>query len=144
MRHWMAVLGVLGLAGWAQAAETVTPPAPQGGLEIQLGLEDFRIYCATCHGTDAKGGGPVAEFMTMEPPDLTTLSRRAGGRFPAELITRVIDGRAQVKAHGPRDMPVWGDYFAAEKPGATRGVQEAEAEARIRALVAYIGSIQAR
>lgn len=144
MRYFLAMCLWLVAAGMAQGAETLTPPAPQQGLELQLGAEDFRIYCATCHGVDAKGQGPVAEFLTLGPRDLTGLARRAGGKFPADLIARVIDGRAEVKAHGPRDMPVWGDYFGAEKPGASRVVKEAEAQARIRALVAYLESIQAK
>ena len=75
---------------------------------------------------------------------LTQLAKRAGGKFPADLMARVIDGRAEVKAHGGRDMPVWGDYFAAEKPEASGVVKEAEAQARIGALVAYLASIQAK
>lgn len=144
MRNLLLACLVLACSLVAEAAETVTQNAPEDGLELKLGAEDFRIYCATCHGVDARGQGPVAEFMTLKPRDLTELARRAGGKLPADLIARVIDGRDSVKAHGPRDMPVWGDYFGAEKPGATRVVKEAEAEARIRALVTYIASIQAK
>ena len=144
MRGYFAVLWVLWLGGAAPAAEMATPEASAGGLEHQLGAADFRIYCATCHGIDAKGQGPVAEFMVLPPRDLTQLAKRAGGKFPADLIARVIDGRAEVKAHGPRDMPVWGDYFAAEKPSASQTLKEADARARILALVAYLGSLQAK
>lgn len=132
------------LAGGAMAAQAVMQEPPANGLELQLGAEDFRIYCATCHGIDGKGQGPVAEYMTLNPPDLTQLAKRAGGKFPADLMARVIDGRAEVRAHGPRDMPVWGDYFGAEKPKASRGVKEAEAQARIAALIAYLASIQVK
>ena len=144
MRGYLAGLWVLWLAGSAMAAEVVTQEAPPAGLERQLGAEDFRIYCATCHGIDGKGQGPVAEYMTLPPRDLTQLARRAGGKFPADLMARVIDGRAEVKAHGSRDMPVWGDYFGAEKPKASRTVKEAEAQARIGALLTYLESIQAK
>ncbi len=144
MRGYLAGLWVFWLAGSAVAAEVVTQEAPAAGLERQLGAEDFRIYCATCHGIDGKGKGPVAEYMTLPPRDLTQLARRAGGKFPADLMARVIDGRAEVKAHGSRDMPVWGDYFGAEKPKASRTVKEAEVQARIGALVTYLESIQAK
>jgi len=144
MRGWIAGFCWLWMAASAIAAEVATPDVSVGGLELQLGAEDFRIYCATCHGIDAKGQGPVAEFMVLPPRDLTQLAKRAGGKFPADLIAGVIDGRAEVKAHGSRDMPVWGDYFEAEKPKASPTVKEAEAQARIGALVAYLGSIQAK
>ena len=144
MRGWIVGFCWLWIASSAIAAEVATPEASADGLELQLGAEDFRIYCATCHGIDGKGQGPVAEFMVLPPRDLTQLAKRAGGKFPADLMARVIDGRAEVKAHGGRDMPVWGDYFAAEKPEASGVVKEAEAQARIGALVAYLASIQAK
>lgn len=144
MRGSIAIFGWLWIATSAMAAEVAAPEASADGLELQLGADDFRIYCATCHGMDGKGQGPVAEFMVLPPRDLTELAKRAGGKFPADLMARVIDGRAEVRAHGPRDMPVWGDYFAAEKPEASGVVKEAEAQARIRALVAYLASIQAK
>jgi mono/diheme cytochrome c family protein len=144
MRGWIVGFCWLWIAASAMAAEVATPEASADGLELQLGEEDFRIYCATCHGIDGKGQGPVAEFMVLPPRDLTQLAKRAGGKFPADLMARVIDGRAEVKAHGSRDMPVWGDYFAAEKPEASGVVKEAEAQARIDALVAYLASIQAK
>lgn len=144
MRGYLAALWILALSGSAVAAEVAAPEPAANGLELQLGAEDFRIYCATCHGIDGKGQGPVAEFMVLPPRDLTELAKRAGGKFPADLMARVIDGRAEVKAHGGRDMPVWGDYFGAEKPQASQTVKEAEAQARIHALVAYLASIQAK
>ena len=144
MRGWIVDFCWLWIAGSAIAAEVATPEASADGLELQLGAEDFRIYCATCHGIDGKGEGPVAEFMVLPPRDLTQLAKRAGGKFPADLMARVIDGHAEVKAHGGRDMPVWGDYFEAEKPEASQTVKEAEAQARIGGLVAYLDSIQAK
>jgi hypothetical protein len=57
-------------------------------------------------------------------------------RCPKIQIARLIDGRADVKAHGPRDMLVWGKRFYAED-GSKRVVKE-----RIAKLVAYLQSIQ--
>jgi hypothetical protein len=34
--------------------------------------------------------------------------------LPEDQIAKFIDGRAAVKAHGPRDMPVSGEHFYAE------------------------------
>ena len=56
----------------------------------------------------------------------------------------MIDGHTEVKVHGPRDMPVWGDWFKfeAESSVAGKGAQEEVINARINALVGYIESIQ--
>lgn len=114
------------------------------GLELKLGEDDFRIYCSSCHGVDGKGMGPVAEYLILQPADLTGLARRNGGKFPDALIASIIDGRADVRAHGPRDMPVWGRYFRAEQAKGSSQIKEADAQARIRALVAYLETLQAR
>jgi mono/diheme cytochrome c family protein len=39
----------------------------------------FRSYCAVCHGLDAKGSGPAAPALKMEPADLTTLAKENQG-----------------------------------------------------------------
>jgi mono/diheme cytochrome c family protein len=81
---------------------------PEPGVS---GERDFRVYCASCHGEDAKGGGPASFGLTVEPPDLTGLSLRNNSAFPRERILNLIDGREEVTAHGTREMPVWGDWF---------------------------------
>ena len=66
----------------------------------------FETYCASCHGYDAHGDGPVAESLKTRPPNLTQLAKLNGGTFPAERTRRVIDGReARVRAHGSIEMP---------------------------------------
>jgi mono/diheme cytochrome c family protein len=113
-------------------------------LSITLGKEDFQTYCASCHGETGVGNGPVAEFLALEPANLTKLSRKNGGPFPRERIVAVIDGREAVKVHGPRDMPVWGDWFnvEAEAPGLRVQERELVIQARIDSLVRYIETIQ--
>jgi mono/diheme cytochrome c family protein len=104
------------------------------------GGEEFRTYCAVCHGTDARGDGPLAASMTVKPPDLTQIAAANGGTFPADQVYRTIDGREPVKGHGGRDMPVWGDAFSRSQrdssPEAVKG--------RIEALVRYIERQQAK
>ena len=110
----------------------------------RAGNADFLTYCAACHGVEAKGDGTVAEFLTITAADLTQLSKRNGGTFPRERAINVIDGRAEVKVHGPRDMPVWGDWFEFEASSSTagKGAEEKVVRARINALVDYIETIQ--
>jgi len=113
-------------------------------LSVALGEEDFETYCASCHGESGVGDGPVAEYLALEPADLTKLARKNGGPFPRERIAAIIDGRESVKVHGPRDMPVWGDWFnaEAEAPGLRAQERELVIQARIDALVSYIERIQ--
>lgn len=114
------------------------------GLFTDLGEHDFNSYCAACHGVGGKGDGTVAEFLTIPAADLTQLKKKNAGIFPRERVTEVIDGRAEVKVHGPRDMPVWGDWFDAE--AASEGMNKEEREAiviaRISALISFIETIQ--
>jgi len=103
------------------------------------GAQLFRTYCASCHGADARGSGPLAELLRRTPPDLTRFAARNGGVFPAERVTRILDG-SDVGSHADREMPVWGDAFL----GARGGLTERAARARIEALVRYLEAIQER
>ena len=103
------------------------------------GAQLFRTYCATCHGINGRGDGPVAEQLRQAPPDLTTYTERNSGVFPSERLRQIIDGTG-VGAHGDREMPVWGDAFRTGRGGLT---QEA-VRARIDAIVRHLGAIQRR
>ena len=82
------------LSGYAQGAD--------------IGKQEYLSKCASCHGKDAKGDGPVAGSLKQKVADLTVLAKNTGSIFPFARIYDVIDGREAVAAHGPRDMPVWG------------------------------------
>lgn len=100
----------------------------------------FRIYCGSCHGAAAQGDGPVGKWLKVPPTDLTRLAAKNKGKFPADRVYQVIDGRSSpVPSHGPRDMPVWGLSF--QTPGNDSN-QEAEVRARILDLTAFIKSVQ--
>lgn len=114
------------------------------GISLELGRRDFVNYCAACHGVSGTGDGTLAEFLTLATPDLTKLARLNAGQFPEERVREVIDGRADVKVHGMRDMPVWGDWFNAEavSQDTDREARELVVQDRIQSLVNYIKSIQ--
>jgi mono/diheme cytochrome c family protein len=99
----------------------------------------FKTYCASCHGKAAKGDGPLADSLRFRPPDLTLIAKRNKGKFDAEKVYRIVDGREAVKGHGGTDMPVWGDAFKRS----VDGYSEKAVKARIDALVEYLKSIQA-
>jgi mono/diheme cytochrome c family protein len=97
----------------------------------------FKTYCASCHGTDGRGGGPVAKSLKGPIPDLTLISARNGGTFPAARLTKMITGDDVMPgAHGSREMPVWGPVFS--RVGSDRDL----GRMRIDNLVQYIQQIQ--
>lgn len=118
--------------------------------ELRLGAIEYLSNCASCHGAEAKGDGPVASSLVKKPSDLTIITKEFSGIFPEEHIYSVIDGRKRVNPHGDTDMPVWGDRYdamtrkASEKIAHPLREQEAQelAFGRISWLVAYIESIQ--
>ncbi len=109
-------------------------------LSTYSGPELFRVYCASCHGADGRGSGPVAASLKDDVPDLTQIARRHGGHFPAEQLHRIIDGRKALPPHGTREMPVWGHAFRAA--AADDPQSEAKSDRLIDLLVQYLRSIQ--
>ena len=97
--------------------------------------EMFRTYCAVCHGSDGRGGGPAADALKKRPADLTQLARKNGGKFPALHVANVVDGNGLEGAHGSRDMPIWGNVFR------TLGDRNT-VKMRVDNLTAYVESLQ--
>jgi hypothetical protein len=82
----------------------------------------------------------VSRSLNVAVPDLTRISARYG-EFPAMLIRDVIDGRGiDKRAHGTREMPVWGYEFWVEE-GADVNAERAVRNA-ISKLVEYLQSVQ--
>ena len=104
------------------------------------GGELYRRYCASCHGADGHGDGPLAALLNQKPADLTTLAKRNGGKFDETAVMMTIDGRRLVGQHGPRDMPVWGAIFAEQYVGKPFAIYGATLDAR--ALADYLHTIQ--
>jgi hypothetical protein len=100
----------------------------------------YRRYCASCHGMDGRGDGPLAASLRRPPTDLTILARRAGGRFDEAAVMAVIDGRRFVAEHGPREMPVWGAVFEEELKD--QPYTQYTGLLRSRTLADYLRSIQ--
>ncbi len=90
----------------AQAQDQPVPGDPDQGRVI------FEHHCATCHGIDANGKGPMAPILLVQPSNLTTLTQRYG-KFPTTRIVARIDGRDPLVSHGS-SMPVWGEFFEGE------------------------------
>jgi len=136
MRGLLIVLLALGGLAAAQGP----PDKPPLIIPSMYGRDLFDFYCATCHGRDGKGAGPVAAALNTRVPDITLIARRGGGRFPFDRVTAYVthDGGTGVTAHGPADMPVWGPIFNGLEPSDTR------TRIRVENLVRYIESLQAK
>jgi mono/diheme cytochrome c family protein len=75
--------------------------------QLIRGEKTYLTYCASCHGVDGSGKGPVASSLKNTPPDLRRF-RLIAGKFPEEEIQRKISGENSLPVHGKKDMPVWG------------------------------------
>jgi mono/diheme cytochrome c family protein len=123
----------------------ITPPGvalAQQEEIVAAGHRQFRHACAVCHGLGGKGESVMTtlNLLTVRPADLTQLSKKHQGQFPFWKVYRIIDGREEVKGHGTRDMPIWGEVFIQQEGG--KLVDEIRAMGRILAIVYYIQSIQ--
>jgi mono/diheme cytochrome c family protein len=132
----MAFALVLGAQEQPQKTIKHVPIKPTSAAS---GQEMYKTYCAVCHGTDGKGGGPAAEALKTPPTDLTMLSKNNGGKYPGLKVASTIRGEANLPAHGSKDMPVWGKLFWSMSGG-----HEAEVQQRVSNLNSYIESLQAK
>jgi mono/diheme cytochrome c family protein len=113
------------------------------GERMSYGEAEYLNSCAVCHGVEGKGDGPLGEMLVKRPADLTSISRRNGGRFPYARVIAVIDGRYDVPGHGNREMPVWGRQFLEDDQslyGPAGG--EIVTTERINELAGYVQSLQ--
>lgn len=125
------VLGVLLLsAGSAWPADFVS----------LSGRELYDRFCASCHGAEGRGDGPVSSSLKIEVPDLTLLARRSGGSYPRDRVVRIIDGRYIIGAHGSRTMPVWGEDFSRAELGDPNAEQATQVV--IDRLADYVAQLQ--
>jgi putative copper resistance protein D len=105
------------------------------------GEKMFNAYCAVCHGKDGKGNGPAVPALKVPPPDLTTLAQRHDGKFPTDYVGDLLrNGIEDVKAHGSKDMPIWGPLFGS----ISGGVASPQTQQRIHNVTEYIESLQAK
>jgi len=128
---------VLALAALA----ALLPPLAAAAQEDD-GRQLYLDACATCHGAEAGGDGPMTQILTLPVPDLTGLADRNDGVFPWLVTVHMIDGRTGLHGHGGA-MPIFGalmrgDTVAADGPDGTPVM----VSARVLALVDYLASIQ--
>ena len=129
------------------AIGSVVPPAlaqdDAHASQVHFGKMTYRLFCVGCHGDDGRGDGAVARSLEMPLSDLTRISERNDGTFPAEEVADSITGLGETRGH--RGLPVgpWTEMFAEEfEMIAERAIANQMVARRIAHLVAYLESIQ--
>lgn len=105
------------------------------------GAAFFSENCISCHGADAKGGGPEAGRLADVPTDLTTSSKENGGTFPQARALSYIYGDPE-NSHLARVMPQFGGAMAEDLvPVEIEGVLTPTPR-ELAGLLVYLESIQ--
>ena len=133
---WSLVLaaGVVSIA--PALAQSRIQPTPSISINSLAGRDSFNLYCASCHGSDGRGDGPVASQLKTRPADLTALAQRNNGAFPRDHARAVVSGSGRaLSAHGTTEMPVWGPMLRLFE-------SDARVRERIENLLTYIQSLQ--
>ena len=134
----MAVLFLGATLAMAQEPSSNIKKSPVKRTSAASGEEMFNTYCAVCHGKDAKGEGPASSELKIPPANLTLLAKNHDGKFPQDYVAQIIQsGPRDAKAHGSKDMPVWGSVFKSLG-------DDASVKQRIYNLSKYIESLQAK
>jgi mono/diheme cytochrome c family protein len=140
---WLMIASLA--AGFAAAAQAE---------DFDIGKSEFQSSCASCHGTDAKGDGPVSSQLKVPPPDLTILAKKNNGVFPTNAVYESIYGLKTIPAHGTREMPIWGYRFnpimnlphivdpTYDALDPSRDSREVVVRTRILAVIDYLNRIQ--
>jgi hypothetical protein len=131
MHRALAILTVCCL--WTSAAW------PADYVEMS-GQDLYRRFCASCHGAEGRGDGPVAASLRVAVPDLTQTARRLAGADGRDRLVRIIDGRYIIGAHGTRLMPVWGEDLARLELGNPDA--ERSSQVIIGRLADYVSGLQ--
>src|SRR5687768_6220105 len=90
---WVALVAFSARAqnlGGSPEARKVKSPVASTPASITAGAATFKKYCAFCHGTAAKGDGPLAPKDT-HPPDLTD-AMWTRGSTDGEIFAVIMGG----------------------------------------------------
>jgi len=122
VRRWRAVavgasLGLLVAAPWPSPDLVLAPavptsfhdnPHPFSLASITHGAHVYAAACASCHGDDGRGEGPLAATLTRWPP--TVVGPLLGRRADGELFWHIAHGMRN--AQGAVTMPAFSLRFS--------------------------------
>ncbi len=116
-------------------------------IKLDIGKMEYDSACAVCHGLTGKGDdGSLKDLLKNPVPNITLLAKNNKGVFPFDRVYQIIDGRQEVKAHGPRKMPIWGNAFNNESSIYFENYppheSESAARSRMLAVIEYLYRLQ--
>ena len=144
MRRVAGIAGLLALllaACESERSRVQQEIVPSREQQIAEGKRAYLRTCASCHGTDGRGDGPVAPTLKVRPTDLTRLASTHGGTFPRAHVEDVVTGASPITAHGTSDMPVWRITFGPTSSGAAAAAA-LRRRRWLNGLVDYLETIQ--
>jgi mono/diheme cytochrome c family protein len=112
---------------------------PVGKTSPSDSKQMYVSYCASCHGVDGKGQGPVASALRTPPANLTVMSKNNHGKYPDMHVMGVLQFGVSIPSHGTQEMPVWGPIFA--KMNQADSLEE---QLRLGNLTLYLRTLQTK
>jgi mono/diheme cytochrome c family protein len=114
---------------------------------MEFGKNEYLASCASCHGVRGKGDGPVADWLSRPPADLTMLTENKKTCFRSRAST--TSSMAEAESQCMREMPVWGEVYAGGvRSRAPRAMSEEKIDAMVRVrifeLIEYISTFQGK
>jgi mono/diheme cytochrome c family protein len=113
---------------------------PLAQVVVPSGKDLFLEHCAQCHGDDGTGNGPMAKVLNVTPADLTSISKSANGKFPADRVAEIIRYGGGIAGHGSAVMPIWGKFFS--DTGGRGRIGGAYSRRAVVELTRYLKTIQ--
>ncbi|HEV8717759.1 MAG TPA: c-type cytochrome [Candidatus Binatia bacterium] len=89
----------------AGAQPAVVAPAPPTPRRFSQGEILYIRYCADCHGWEGRGDGPLAHILTATPQNLRQQPELFATHSDAELIARILSGKALLVPVDPTALP---------------------------------------
>ena len=81
-------------------SDSLVSPLASGDVDLELGGEQFQIFCSVCHGSDARGKGPVVGLNRI--PDIPTLdlhSEQARAYTDGYIWGMITNGRGLMPSY---------------------------------------------
>ena len=157
IRNLLAAIVARGIHMWRGVGTVVTgigvallfvvpvdPLLAEQADAVEAGRQQFEDKCVVCHGASGVGDGVLADGLRQRPADLTRISMRNGGTFPASETFSKIWGREVeiISTHKMSEMPA---FYNAPVFGHDKEFEESAGRLspqQIRNIIAYLVTIQ--
>jgi mono/diheme cytochrome c family protein len=82
--------------------------APARAADMAAAKQNYRTFCASCHGSGGKGDGPVAATLATHPAHFSDCAMM--NKMSDDSMFNVIKNGGGATARS-KDMPAWGSGF---------------------------------